>query len=595
MPSQEDILNELLKEMPEKEDSLAGDGTAPDLDDLAGMSEEQIAMLLAEGEAGRHPEAEETAEDMLELAGRDSDVQEIQELLEKSDRNESVFIPEDRGDEENPADRLMADIEMAGETDVAEKALDIKKEKKAEKKRIKAERKAAKAEKREKRRAKKSGGKKVPQAETELFAREGTRDTVEEYDIVQDRELLDNIVAEAGKVEHAEQTDDPQVNLMEVAAALEAESNIDISQEVPYTEENISSGTDMDSDVLAVGLDEIDDYIPDISETAREETPKKKGMVSKLVAFLMEEDEEPENENLSISDENQEIIREMDGEEAEKSKKKIQKKAKKKDKKKEKKKDAKPKKAKAPKPKKEKKPKEADPYPGRKLSFKKVLPIVLLGISVGAVLFIFVNLTADYTGKQTARTAFAEGDYQTCYTYLHGKERNEKEEQMYSKSECILHIRMWYREYEMLAGEGNDLKALDSLIQSVYEYPALYEYAFRWDAEIEVSEVYNSILDALYGKYGVTEEQAQEIAALKSDIEYTRAVMALAGSSGYGDGSIPSEEAGQSESAGDSAGEAVNPEADGNQSEDGNGQEEELPDELPEEAEMEPEDYVDNQ
>lgn len=147
----------------------------------------------------------------------------------------------------------------------------------------------------------------------------------------------------------------------------------------------------------------------------------------------------------------------------------------------------------------------------------------------------------------------------------------------------------------MLAGEGNDLKALDSLIQSVYEYPALYEYAFRWDAEIEVSEVYNSILDALYGKYGVTEEQAQEIAALKSDIEYTRAVMALAGSSGYGDGSIPSEEAGQSESAGDSAGEAVNPEADGNQSEDGNGQEEELPDELPEEAEMEPEDYVDNQ
>ncbi len=221
MPSQEDILNELLKEMPEKEDSLAGDGTAPDLDDLAGMSEEQIAMLLAEGEAGRHPEAEETAEDMLELAGRDSDVQEIQELLEKSDRNESVFIPEDRGDEENPADRLMADIEMAGETDVAEKALDIKKEKKAEKKRIKAERKAAKAEKREKRRAKKSGGKKVPQAETELFAREGTRDTVEEYDIVQDRELLDNIVAEAGKVEHAEQTDDPQVNLMEVAGSRE--------------------------------------------------------------------------------------------------------------------------------------------------------------------------------------------------------------------------------------------------------------------------------------------------------------------------------------------------------------------------------------
>lgn len=584
MPSQEDYLNELLKGMSEDDDNLTGRGTAPDLDDLVGMSEEQIAMLLAEGEAGRQPSvAEETAGDVLDLDSGDSDVEEIQELLKRSDRNESVGSPEDMGDEDNTADRLMADIERAGETEVAEKAADIKKERALEKKRLKAEKKAAreaaKAEKRERRRGKKSGGKEIPQAGAEASRQDIKADSVREYDMVQDRELLDSIVAEAGKVEQPEREEEAQVNLMEVAAALEAERNIDASQEIPYTEENMTSGTDMDSDVLAVGLDEIDDYIPDISEAVREEEPKKKGVISKFMDFLMEEEEEPENEDIAISDENQEIIREMDGEEAKKAKKKVQKNAKKKEKKKDrKKKEAKPKKAKAPKPKKEKKPKEAEPYPGRKLSFKKVLPVVLLGISVGAVLFILVNLSVDYTNKQAARTAFAKGDYQTCYTNLYGIKRNETEEQMFNKSECILHIRMWYREYEYLQSQGSELQALDSLIQSVHDYPALFQYAFQWDAGAEVNEVYNDILDVLYGKYGVTEVEAQEIGALKSDIDYTRAIMKLLGNAGYEEENIPVEEVLPPESE-------VSPE----------GEEAGQPDELPEEADLDSGDYVDNQ
>lgn len=579
MPSQEDYLNGLLNGMSEDDDNPAN-GTAPDLDALAGMSEEQIAMLLAEGEAGRQSSVkEEPAGDVLDLDSADSDVEEIQELLKKSDRNESVGSLEETGNEENPADRLMADIERAGETEAAEKAADTRKEKALEKKRLKAEKKAAreaaKAEKRQQRRAKKSGGKEVPHSESGEPLREKEADTVREYDMVQDRELLDSIVAEAGKVEHAEREEAPQVNLMEVAAALEAERNVDISQEVPYMEEDMASGTDMDSGVLAVGLDEVDDYIPEIDESVREKEPKKKGRMSKFMDFLMEED--PENEDLPISDENQEIIREMDGEEAQKAKKKVEKKAKKKEKKKEKKKkEAKPKKAKAPKPKKEKKTKEADPYPGRKLSFKKVRPIVLLGISVGAVLFIFINLSADFTSKQAARTAFANGDYQTCYTNLYGKKLNESDEQMFNKSECILHIRMWYREYEYLASQGSELQALDSLIQSVHDYPEFFQYAFRWEAGIEVNEIYNDILDVLYGKYGVTEVEAQEIGALRSDIDYTKAVMKLLGDAGYGEKTVPAEEQPPVDSG--SEGGDVQP-----------------PDELPEEEGLGSGDYVDNQ
>ncbi len=577
MPSQEDYLNELLNGVPGKGGTARNDAQAPDLEDLEDMSEEQIARLLEEGKAGSPSYAEDSAEDVLDMAGGsgDQDLEEIQDLLRKSDRNETVDAQEHFREEESPADRLLEDIERAGEAEVGEKAVDIKNQKALEKKRLKAEKKAAreaaKAEKKKKSRAKKKGGAHTEQKES---GQKQEWEEIQEYDTLADKDLLDSIVSEAGKVEHAEPESAP--NLLELAAALEAERNIDPSQEIPYM--NDDSSSDMDSGILALEPDEIDDFIPDISETGREEAePKKKGMVSRFVDFLMEEEEE--NENVQLSDENQEIIREMDNEEAEKAKKKTQKKSKKKEAKKDKKKkEQKPKKAKPPKPKKEKKPKEADPYPGRKLSFKKAFPVVLLGISVGAAVFILVQLSADYSVKQTAKDAFEAGDYQTCYVNLHGKRLNETEEQMYNKSQCILHIRMWYREYELLEADGSEAKALDSLIQSVYEYPSLSAYAYQWDAQNEVNEIYLQLLDILSGKYGVSEAQAQEIGALESDIAYTRAILALVGDAGYGQESVSDETPAQSESQDSPEGEVL-----------------EQPDVLPEEAEMETGEYVDNQ
>ena len=151
-------------------------------------------------------------------------------------------------------------------------------------------------------------------------------------------------------------------------------------------------------------------------------------------------------------------------------------------------------------------------------------------------------------------------------------------QQMYNKSQCILHIRMWYREYELLEADGSEAKALDSLIQSVYEYPSLSAYAYQWDAQNEVNEIYLQLLDILSGKYGVSEAQAQEIGALESDIAYTRAILALVGDAGYGQESVSDETPAQSESQDSPEGEVL-----------------EQPDVLPEEAEMETGEYVDNQ
>ena len=323
MPSQEDYLNEMLN------GTARNDAHAPDLEDLEDMSEEQIARLLEEGKAGSPSYAGNAEEDVLDMVSGsgDQDLEEIQDLLRKSDRNETVDAQDDFREEENPADRLMEDIERAGEAEVGENVVDPKSQKALEKKRLKAEKKAAreavKAEKKEKRGARKKDGTKAAQ---EVSSQKQEKETVQEYDMLADKDLLDSIVSEAGKVEHREEEEAP-VDLMELAASLEAERNVDPSQEVPYLNEDASLETDTDSGILALEPDEIDDYIPDISETGREEeAPKKKGMVSRFVSFLMEEEEEKENEDVQISDENQEIIREMDNEEAAKAKKKTQKK-----------------------------------------------------------------------------------------------------------------------------------------------------------------------------------------------------------------------------------------------------------------------------
>ena len=61
------------------------------------------------------------------------------------------------------------------------------------------------------------------------------------------------------------------------------------------------------------------------------------------------------------------------------------------------------------------------------------------------------NVIGDYSAKKTARTAYHNEDFQTCYQNLYGKTLSESEQVMYYKSESILRMRVWIREYEIFA------------------------------------------------------------------------------------------------------------------------------------------------
>lgn len=548
---------------------------ALDLDAVSEMSEEEIEKLLDSNDAPvsddflQSSDMDLSDEDVLKMLEEsdDSELQEIQELLTKSDRNEAVDdllgeMPQDESGEE--AGHF--DLTGSGDGDTAEdkkRTAQEKKElaraKRQEKKEQAAARKAEKkAAKEAAKAARKKGAKPEQSIENQKKAEEP--ELPEEFDAEPDMSVLDSIISEAGgeaaKTQDGEEPlfdgdeEDPVLaeleDIIDSAVGTEPEAE-DSEAEVPESGEDLGLGLDGlfgDEDVdaallegegasdfpdfLEVDSEEADAFIPERNKSTGQEEKGKKPLLSKLMDFLSEEDEEEENENIKLSQENQGILKDLDKEKGGKGSggKKAKAKKEPKPKKEKPKKEPKPKKEK---PKKEKPPKENTGTPGKKISFKRILPILLIGVSVGVLLFVFVNAAAEYTDKKTARTAYYEGDYRTCYENLFGKELTESESIMFGKSESILYIRLWLREYEMFAEEGSEVKALDSLIQTVNSYPELYEYAEKWNAGPEVAAGYATILNILESKYGLTESQAKEIAAERSDIQYTKIVTAIAG------------------------------------------------------------------
>lgn len=608
MPSQEDYLDQLLKNMSDEqkqnsdeEDSILN--LAPDIDEISSMSEDEIMQLLAAGEnSAEENDISEEPEDVLDMLTEpgDNDLQAIQELLQKSDNNEMV---EEENQEteaqtlttEPDEDKLASSLEKKQKR--KEEAAARKAQKEAEKKEKAASRKAAKEAKNAEKEAKiaekkaKNEEKKAKAAEKKARAAEkAAKADVEEVNV------------EAGQptqqdLEQQEQDFDTSVldSIVSEAESLSAEEDAELQPETEESASNIADDLDLSSlfgdtddetilnqeeqkidfpDFVALKEEDADALLRDVTE---QEEKGKKGFFAKLFDFLTEEDEEEQkgNENIQLSEENQEILNDLDREEG-KKKKKNKKKGKKADgeekedgKKPAKK--AKEKKPKKEKPKKEKVPKEKESplIPEKKLSSKKVIPTILIAISLAVLLIVFVHSSTDYTDRKTARTAFYAGDYQTCYQNLHGKELNESEHIMYAKSESILYIRIWLREYEMFAEEGDEMRALDSLIQTVDQYPGLYTYAVQWNAGSEVAAGYDEILNILADKYGLTQEQAQAIADEPDDKKYTRKILEII--------------RGESVEASDTQEMPTMPDK------------EELPDELPEETELGKEIFINNQ
>ena len=73
--------------------------------------------------------------------------------------------------------------------------------------------------------------------------------------------------------------------------------------------------------------------------------------------------------------------------------------------------------------------------------------------------------------------------------------------------------------------EGKELEALDSLLQCVCHKEASYLQAQEWNCMDIVEETYAGMIGLMTANYGLSEERAAEIVALKSDVDYTLALI----------------------------------------------------------------------
>ena len=498
------------------------------------------AMLNKARSEGLADDPDRSQMSLDELLAADSSASEIGALLSKDENNEAV----DPGIEAllNSGDDDIPDLYPDSDEDIGQSSLDPA----SEKKRLKEEKKEAKRKAREAKKAARKARKAKKEAaddvsdENELsFENIGNAD-------MSDVDALLAGAAEAAADSKAASLSSQAVPIprdtREHSQALDEADSL-LAEIMGGTFGNTENETDKENEdggtadpaeteaPKAVSEEELDSILDKEAKGKN----RKKGLFSKLLSLLTDEDDEDEERSsLKLSDENAAVLDQLDAEGEGGGKKK----------KKKKKKGAKAeaqntedggeedegsdKKAKKKKPKKEKKAKasEEDEKPAKKLNIKKVAAVFGLCFTILVAVLIISRLMGAYTVKKEAREAYAAGDYQTAYQDLFGQDLNESDEIIFKKSECILRIRLWLREYEILK-EESDVKALDSLIQTVNRYPGLYQSAEKWNCLDEVEPLYRQMVDALESEYGLSEEEAMEIAMLKSNVDYTRAVYAV--------------------------------------------------------------------
>ena len=448
------------------------DYSSPDLEDAMQMSEEEISRLLEDNQELSSINSESAeATDLLDLDNDNNDILEIYDLLNKADQNEAIE-------------------EAAKLTPKEEKTL-----KAAARKVEKEAKKAVRKAERLKRQKSKSNGITEPVDDMEEDAAVSNQET----DLIMDVPLDTSM-----------ETIDILDDAIQTAAAIPVEF-ADQNDREEATQESIPE--------------------EDAGMEKAKETDKKKNVFSKIIDFIMQDDdlEEDDKQSIKLSKENESILDELDHEKIAKKKGKGKGKPdKKKGKGAPKEKGKKEKKVKTEKKKKKEK---ADPEPPlKKLSRKGIIIIVLLCTTLGAAILILSDIAGEYIDKENAKQAYLDGRYQECYEILYGMKLNEDEDEdeMFFMAEALLRIDQKVIGYHNFMDADLRVEALDYLIQFVYDFQEMYANAEMYGFGSEIQNAYQNIIIILQNEYEITEEQALEIAREENDVKYTRTVTNLA-------------------------------------------------------------------
>ncbi len=521
----------------------------PSSDEIKDMSEDEILQLLQFSSMESEPEEPavnvetETINEDDELDAllrgmeqEDANLAEINDLLFKSEQNQPIEQDEEETTQPE-ADFLQPEAILEEDMGEMEDKKSSKKMKKEKASKDKKEKKGLFAKKKKEEEAEEQADSEEMPLDDTIFA----EDSVFAEPIEEDEENPEELkpVEESTAEPELSFTDDSQT----------AESMSDIFSENPEEQPLF-----MDIDQLveeASGLiPEKDAVAPEQteeSEPAKEKEKKKKpAFIAKLLDFLFEEDENPEEggengedvEALGVtSDENQEVLKQLKKEDKE-GKKKKKKKGKGKDVAPEnaeeddeneesadsKKKEKKPKKQKKEKP---PKPEPDSDTPEPKLSKKKVRATGFFAFTILAALLICCLLIPGLIQLADARGAYYDGDYETCFRGLYGKKLSDSDQLMFERAQLMLSMNRNQEAYRNFVAVGDEMRALDALLQAVDKQENILTEAQKYELTAQADAAYQEILTILAEKYQLSEADAKEINGYEQDVVYTLRVKSV--------------------------------------------------------------------
>ena len=226
-----------------------------------------------------------------------------------------------------------------------------------------------------------------------------------------------------------------------------------------------------------------------------------------------------EEQLASLTEENSQVLKELNEEDAQAAEKK-------KKKKKKPKKEKKPKKA--PKPKKPKKaPEPPQGPPPKRIPPKRIILVGVFAVTFGILVYLPSEVFPEPLVVKQAKSSYKKGEYWNTYKDLYGKAAvlTKDQQEEFKKAEVISKMQRYYDEYaDYSSVVGKEPEALNALIKGVGRYDEIYKEAKETGdpkVEEEVSNTYNDIVTALQDDYHLTDDLAKQLYAVEDPIEYT--------------------------------------------------------------------------
>lgn len=558
MNSNEEYLDSLLKTMEQKEADIEEAAVLSDdkllySDDIYNMEEDDIAGLIQDASDNLH----NPDEDSINLdfpfidMNSDSDVSDIEAMLEKAEKNEPVSNEVEEmielGLKADTEETFSSCVESDSKSFIG-KIIDVFKNILKKNKKDVKEKKSLFSKKKEA-----SYQTDIPVADDAIpVADDGIPAEDGMQALLPDENQPDNILNEINQEEFSGFVEDlfadaPAVQMnnsdaADISELLNALENAETEEELNGVDFDLFAGMEQEAEGDLENFDNSDLSVDNKEQNASKKG-KKKGFFARLFDFLTEEDEETE-ENASLtenadgvdelgytSEENKEAMAQLDKEGAEVKKK--GKKGKKgedevtdgedddvkaaEDRKKKK------------KPRKEKKQKEPKLYDDSpKLSKKKIRVIAVAAISIAAGILAICLFIPELFDLRSARNAFYDGDYETSYRALYGKKLSESDRIIFEQSEFLLALERRMGSYYNYLAVEDEVRAVEILIQQVSKQKDILLQAQKYGLEDKAEASYQDLLRILYDKYGVSEEEALEISEYRQDALYTLHIKAIA-------------------------------------------------------------------